>query len=109
MPKRYQISLPFWLSDYLEELVESSGVTASEMSKILICMGIMVGVSARWPEYPIEFKELPPEYFIKNFELADKKIRKRFWASHEFEAQKALEYYKAHIAELIDEVQKRSK
>ena len=104
MPKRYQITLPFWLSDFLDDLIEKSGTSASEMTRGLMCIGVMTAVMARWPEFPVSFAQQPPEYFVKNFELADKESRQRFWAQHEFEAQKALEYYTEHIEELIAQV-----
>lgn len=104
MPKRYQVTLPLWLSDYLDELTLQSDLNASEIARGLICIGVMTAVMGRWPDFPIAFKDMPPEYFIQNFELADKEARQRFWDRHEFEAQKALNHYKEHIDELIAKV-----
>ncbi|MFC2164047.1 hypothetical protein ACFLT2_03505 [Acidobacteriota bacterium] len=107
MPKRYQITLPFWLCDFLDELTEKSGTNPSEMSRILMCIGVITACQARWPDecHP-SFEGQPPEYYVNNFELADKEGRQRFWSQHEFEAQKALEYYRGHIEELIAKVKK---
>ena len=104
MPKRYQVTLPLWLSDFIDGLTQKSDLNASEITRGLICIGVMTAVTGRWPDFPISFKNLPPEYFIQNFELADNETRQRFWERHDFEAQKALNHYKANIEELIAKV-----
>ena len=104
MPKRYQVILPMWLSDFIDALTEQSEITASEIARGLMCIGVMTAVMGRWPDFPIVFRDQPPEYFIQNFELADKEARQRFWDQHDFEAQKALNHYKKHIEELVAKV-----
>ena len=104
MPKRYQISLPLWLADFIDELTQKSDINASEIQRGLMCIGVLTAVMCRWPDFPIAFKDKSPEYFIQNFELSDKGTRQRFWERHDFEAQKALKYYKANIDELIAQV-----
>jgi len=94
MLKRYQVLLPEWLDEYIEDLVDKYDMSFSEVIRVQICGWILTTVSNLYPEYKPGIKLEDIFTMIKN----DAQIRMeredvhRMLSKIYFETRKAVEY-----------------
>lgn len=92
MYKRLQVSLPFWMSDFLDTVVENYSVKAPDLVRVTLCIGIIRAVEARYPEFRSVFVEKDKNYFFQNFENGSEEDRARLFEEHNYEAQRAIKF-----------------
>jgi len=107
MPKKYQVILPDWMADYLEQTAETYELTISEVLRLEISLGILSATQHFFPEY--EQKSSLAEIFKQHLatkpkdidrELFHKNISKIF-----FETRKAVEYRMENIKKIQEELE----
>jgi len=92
MYKRLQVSLPFWMSDFFDAVVEKYNVKAPDLVRVTLCIGIIKSVEARYPEFRSVFADRDRDYFFQHFERGSKKERERLFEEHNYEAQRAIKF-----------------
>ena len=92
MYKKLQVSLPFWMSDFLDTVVEKYNVKAPDLVRVTLCIGIIKAVEARYPEFRSVFADKDRDYFFQHFERGSKKERTRLFEEHNYEAQRAIKF-----------------
>ena len=92
MYKRLQVSLPIWMSDFFDSVVEKYYVKNPDLVRLILCVGIIKAVEARYPEFRSVFADRDTDYFIQHFERGSKKERARLFEEHNYEAQRAIRF-----------------
>jgi len=92
MYKRLQVSLPIWMSDFLDAVVEKYDVKNPDLVRLILCVGIIKAVEARYPEFKSIFFEKDGDYFMQNFERGSDEDRARYMDEHNYEAQRAIRF-----------------
>ena len=99
MLKRYQILLNDWLAEHLRLIAQRNDLSFSEMTRIVLCEGLLHTCPTLHPEYkskikPQELSNLAKEGYDPETALD----RKHQLASKlYFEARKAIEYMNAKV------------
>jgi len=100
MLKRYQILLNDWLAEHLKIIAQRNDVSFSEMTRIVLCEGLLRTCPTLHPEYkskikPRELSDLAKE----GSDLETSLERKHQLASKlYFEARKAIEYMNVKLS-----------
>ena len=92
MYKRLQVSLPIWMSDFLDTVVEKYNVKPPDLVRVTLCTGIIKAVEARHPEFRSAFADRDRDYFIQHFERGCEEERARLFEAHNYEAQRAIKF-----------------
>ena len=92
MYKRLQVSLPIWMSDFLDTVVENYKVKAPDLVRVTLCVGIIKAVEVRYPEFKSVFAERDKDYFFQYFERGNDEERARLFEEHNYEAQRAIKF-----------------
>lgn len=92
MYKRLQVSLPIWMSDFLDAVVEKYDVKNPDLVRLILCVGIIKAVEARYPEFRSVFADRDRDYFFQHFEEGGANERARLFDEHNYEAQRAIKY-----------------
>jgi len=91
---RYQVLIPDWLEEYIENLVETFDLSFSEIIRLLICFSILYLIPTLYPEYKPGFSV--QEIFKQRKEFALDKLPEdeahRTISKIYFEARKAVEF-----------------
>jgi len=94
MPKKYQVILPDWMADYLEQIAETYELTISEILRLEICFGILSATQQFFPEY--EQKSSLTEIFKQHQDTKPKDIDRELFHKNIskifFETRKAVEF-----------------
>ena len=92
MYKKLQVSLPIWMSDFLDTVVEKFNVKNPDLVRLILCVGIIKAVEARYPEFRSVFADRDRDYFFKHFEEGGANERARLFEEHNYEAQRAIKF-----------------
>lgn len=94
MLKRYQVLLPEWLDDYIEDLVDKYDMSFSEVIRVQICCCILTSVINLHPEYKPGIKLENIFGLVKNDAQMnmDREDVHRMLSKIYFECRKAVEY-----------------
>ena len=94
MLKRYQVLLPDWLDDYIEDLVDKYDMSFSEVIRVQICCWILHVVPNLYPDYKPGIKLEDIFNKIKNDAQMDMEREEihRMLSKLYFETRKAVEY-----------------
>jgi len=92
MYTRLQVSLPIWMSDFFNAVVEKYDVKNPDLVRLILCIGIIRAVEARYPEFRSVFADRAQDYFFQNFEEGETKERARLFEEHNYETQRAIKF-----------------
>lgn len=94
MLKRYQVLIPGWLEEYIENLVQTYDLSFSEIIRLQICFSILYLIPTLYPEYKPGLSV--QEIFKQRKEFGQNKLPEdemhRTISKIYFEARKAIEY-----------------
>ena len=90
--KRLQVSLPIWMSDFFDVIVDAYSVKEPDLVRVILCIGLIRAVEARFPEFRSVFADRDRDYFFQNFEKGSREERARLFEEHNYEAQRAIKF-----------------
>ena len=108
MLKRYQVLLPEWLGDYVEHLVDTYGLSFSEIIRSEICYSIPAGVASTYPDYKlgITTQEISKLSKKNTKDTIDRDEMHRTISKMYFETRKAVEFRLAKEKKNINKTKK---
>ncbi len=105
MPKKFQVILPDWLTDYIEIISEEYELNISDVLRLEISLGILSATQQFFPEY--KQKASLAELFKKSQDIKPKDVdRAQFHKNISkilFETRKAVEFRMEKLKKLQEE------
>lgn len=90
--KRYQVNLPLWLADYLENLAPAYDMSISEFLRFYITAGVVNAIYRFHPEFEQKFDLERFADYKETLLKASKEEKTRWFENFFFEAQRAIKY-----------------
>jgi len=92
VPKKYQVTISFFVSDFIEKISKEAKIPPSELIRILANYGLLSVLEATQGIVP-DLKALDLKEIIDRFYQGDQKERTRQLERLYFEVRKAVEEY----------------
>jgi len=96
MGKKFQVVLPIWMEDYLQNICNEYDLTISELLRLEISLALICFVSHYFPEYKgpsLQDLGIPLAKDAPANEKIDREIMHRVLSKIYFEARKAADYH----------------
>ena len=92
--KRYQVNLPLWLADYLENLAPHYEMSISEFLRFYITIGVVNVIDQLSPEFELKLRMEDAPDHKETLLSSENEQRIRWFEEFFFEAQRAVKHRK---------------
>ncbi len=96
MGKKFQVVLPVWMEDYLQNICDEYDLTISELLRLEISLAFICFVSHSYPEYEgptMQDLGIPLAKDAPHKDKVDREVMHRVLSKIYFEARKAADFH----------------